>query len=380
MQFNRTNEQQALWQDIMEFANGLTGDRVARDEQGEFPEDHWQAVAEKGILGLCLPQEYGGAGHDLLTTVHALQALGYGYPDNGFALAVNGQMWSVQEQIHRFGTTDQKDKYLPLLVNGKMKGANGMNESESGSDAFNLATTAKKTDAGYILNGRKTYISMGPCAGVLLIYAVTNPEAGRWGLSCFIVEADSPGLVLGSPQRSMGLRTILIGDIDLNNVLVPEENLLGAEGAGASIFNASMEYERSFIFSCHVGIMTRQLEEAVDYAKKRKSGGQSIGKFQSVSNRIANMKVRLESSRLMLTQAAWLLDHGKPLSMEAALTKLVISESYLENSMDAVRIHGGRGYMTEFEVERNLRDAMGGVIYSGTSDVQRNLIAGLMGL
>ena len=177
MQFDKTGEQEALWQDIYDFAKGLGGDQVARDENSEFPEENWQAVADKGILGLYLPLEYGGGGHDLVTTIYALQALGYGYPDNGFALAVNGQMWAVQEPILKFGTARQKEKYLPPLIDGSLKGAHAMTEPESGSDAFNLGTTARKVDGGYILNGRKFFIGLGPCAGIVLVFAATSPEA-----------------------------------------------------------------------------------------------------------------------------------------------------------------------------------------------------------
>ena len=380
MEFSRTKEQQALWSEMYRFASELGRDLVIRDENGDFAEENWQAVAQKGVLGLYLPKAYGGSDYDMVTTINLLEALGYGCPDNGFTLAINGQMWTVQEPIFRFGTEQQKQKYLPRLIDGSLKGAHGMTESESGSDAFSLSTTAKRVDGGYILNGKKFLINLGPNAGIVIVFATTNPDLGRWGVTTFIVEADSPGLVLGAPKRKMGLRTVLTGDIELHDVFVPDDNLLGREGAGASIFNASMEYERSFIFASHVGSMARQLDEAVAFAKQRKQGGKSIGKYQSVSNRIADMKVRLDTSRLMLFRAAWLMDCGKSLPMEAALAKLVISESFIQNSIDVIRIHGGRGYLTEYEVERDLRDAMGGVIYTGTSDIQRNLIAGLLGL
>lgn len=381
MEFGWTEQQQSLWDQTYKFAcNDLQSDLMENDYHGIFADAHWQKCADQGIFGLYIPTEYGGSGYDMVTTIHALEALGYGCADNGLTLAINGQMWAVQEPILQFGTEAQKQKYLPGLINGSLKGAHGMTEPESGSDAFNLHTTATKTDGGYILNGEKMFIGLGPVADVILVFATVNPTIGRWGVTAFLVDAETPGVRLDPPQSKMGLRTGPMGNICLTEVFVPEENRLSHEGAGASIFGASMEYERSFIFASHIGSMARQLDQAIAYAAKRKQGGQAIGKYQSVSNRIADMKVRLETARSFLYKAAWCIDQGKDATMEAAMAKLVISELFVENSMDAIRVYGGRGYLSEYGVERDLRDALGGVIYSGTSDIQRNLIAALLGL
>ena len=381
MDFGWTAEQEALWDEIKDFAeNSLTHNLIQRDREGVFVEENWQVIAKKGILGYYLPSEYGGQDKSMVTTIHALEALGYGCADNGLTLAVNGQMWAVQEPIYRFGTEAQKAKYLPKLIDGSYKGAHGMTEAESGSDAFNLSTTATKVDGGYLLNGHKVYVGLAPISNIILTFATVNPDMGRWGVSTFIVDSKSEGIILSDPQEKMGLRTSYLGSIEYDDVFVPEENLLGRVGAGASIFTASMDYERSFIFASHVGSMARQLDEAIAFANKRKLGGKPIGQHQAVSHRIANMKVRLETARHFLYKCAWLIDQGKSIPMDAAMAKLTISELFVENSMDAIRIHGGRGYLSEFGVERDLRDAIGGVIYSGTSDIQRNLIAGLLGL
>ena len=337
-------------------------------------------MREKGIFGLFVPKEFGGSGYDMVTTIPMLEALGYGCPDNGLTLAINGQMWAVQEPILKFGTEDQKHKFIPKLIDGTWKGAHGMTESESGSNAFQLTTSAVSVEGGYLLNGSKIYIGLGPVADIILTFASTNLARGRWGISAFVVDASSAGVKLSQPQSKMGLRTAPLGEIQFKDVFVPADRLLGKEGAGASIFNASMDYERSFIFASHVGSMARQLDEVIAFAKSRNVGGQTISKHQSVSNRIADMKVRLETARLFLQKSAWLVDQGKPIPLEAAMAKLVISELFVENSLSAVRIHGGKGYLTEFGVERDLRDALGGVIYSGTSDIQRNLIAAMLGL
>lgn len=381
MEFSWNEQQQTLWDEMLVFGRDeLEHNLYERDKSSIFVEDNWQAIANKGIFGLYIPEAYGGVGYDMVTTIHALEALGYGCPDNGLTLAANGQMWAVQEPILKFGTEEQKQKYLPKMIDGTFKGAHGMTEPSSGSDAFNLQTTATKVEGGYRLNGHKTYIGLGPVADVILVFATVNPDVGRWGVTTFIVDANSDGVVLGDGQSKMGLRTGPMGDVYFNDVFVPAENLLGREGSGASIFNASMEYERSFIFASHVGSMARQLDEAIRYAKTRSVGGQSIGKYQSVSNRIADMKVRLETARHFLYKAAWLVDQGKNATMEAAMAKLVISELFVESSLDTIRVHGGQGYLSERGVERDLRDAIGGIIYSGTSDIQRNLIAGLLGL
>ena len=375
------NEAEILCGQIREFAETeLDHDLVRRDTCSEFSPENWNKCAERGILGLFVPVRYGGSGHDLVTTIRALEALGYGCPDNGLTLALNGQMWAVQEPILQFGSEQQKERYLPGLVNGTLFGAHGMTEEQSGSNAFDLTTTAKRVDGGYLLNGKKIYIGLAPICDLILVFAATDLARGRWGLSTFLVDANTDGITCSPAQPKMGLRTAPLGEIELTDVFVPSECLLGNEGSGASIFNASMEYERSFIFASHIGSMQRQLEDTIEFAKQRVLGDQSIGKFQSIGNRIADMKIRLETARMFIYRAAESLDAGNRVPMKAAMAKLVISEAFVENSLSAIRIHGGKGYLSEYGVDRNLRDAMGGVIYSGTSDIQRNLIAGLLGL
>ncbi|NDJ60669.1 MAG: acyl-CoA dehydrogenase [Chloroflexi bacterium] len=381
MEFGWTDEQQRWWDDVVAFARRELNDAlVARDRDATFPVENWKQCADFGIQGSFIPEAYGGRGLDMLTTIHLLEGLGYGCEDNGLTLALNGQMWSVQEPLLRFGTEAQKQKYLTGLCAGDMFGAHGMTEPESGSDAYSLQTQAERRDGGYVLNGQKTLVGLAPVASIALVFAKTNPAAGRWGISAFIIEAGTPGFTVSPPKDKMGLRTVPLGDLFLEDCFIPEENRLGPEGAGASIFNSAMEWERSFIFASHVGAMARQLEKTIAYACQREQYGQPIGKFQSVSNRIANMKVRLETARHFLYKAAWLLDNDQPAMMEAAMAKLVLSEAFVESSLDAIRLHGGKGYLADCGVERELRDAVGGVIYSGTSDIQRNLIAGLLGL
>ena len=381
MQVPDNHEVAQLVENIQKFAldNLRFGNAIDEFDASQFA-SNWQACAKYGVLGLYVPAEFGGRGLPMLTTIKMLEALGYAFPDDGFTLGINGQMWAVQEPILQFGSEEQKEKFLPKLIDGSCIGAHGMTEEGAGSNAFGLQTTAEKVAAGYQLNGKKIYIGLSPVCDLILTFASTDSRKGRWGISCFLVDASTNGVSLSPPQEKMGLRTAPLGQVNFENVLVSEDRMLGKPGAGASIFSASMEYERSFIFASHVGAMARQLDETIQFARERKIGLHPIGKHQTVANRIADMKVRLETSRMFLYRAAELVDAGESLPLEAAMAKLVISESYVENSLSAIRIHGGKGYMSEFGIERSLRNALGGVIYSGTSDIQRNLIAGMLGL
>jgi hypothetical protein len=316
----------------------------------------------------------------VLTAILILEGLGYGCEDNGLTVALNGQMWGLQTTILHFGSEAQKEKYLPGLCRGELIGAYGMTEPDSGSDAFSLRTRADRQDGGYILNGSKTMISLAPVCDLAIVYATTDSRLGQWGISTFLIDKKMPGFRISRSWKKMGLRTVPAGELILEDCFVPEENRLGPIGAGVSMFNRSMEWERSFNFASHIGSMERQLEKAISFAKERRQLGRPIGKFQSVSNRIVAMKLRLETARLHLYKTAWLKEHDKPAAMQAAMTKLYISEAYVRSSLDAIRVHGGSGYLSETEIERDLRDSTGGVLYTGTSDIQRVVIAWMLGL
>ncbi len=381
MDFSWTEEQLNFKNEVVKFAQKeLNGGLIERDRQGELSRENWRKCAQFGILGLAIPEEYGGAGADILTTMLVMEALGYGCRDNGLIFAMNAQMWSVQHPILAFGTEEQKQKYLPGLCSGELIGAHGMSEPDSGSDAYSLRTRAERVENGYVLNGTKTFVSNAPLADMALVFATVDPAKGIGGITAFLVEKNTSGFSMSRDFEKMGLRTAPMSELILQDCFLPVENRLGLEGAGTSIFNSSMEWERSCILGSHVGAMERQLETCIRYARERRQFGQPIGKFQSVANRIADMKVRLETARLILYKVAWLKKMGKSAVMEAALAKLYLSECFVQSSLDAIRTHGGYGYMTEFEVERDLRDSVGGLLYSGTSDIQRTIIARLSGL
>lgn len=383
MNFSWTLDQEDFKNKVVEFAQkNLNHNLVDRDSNCIFPLEDWKKCADFGIQALAAPASYGGKKEeiDLLSATLAMEALGYGCKDNGLAFALNAQMWTVQQPIAQFGTDVQKEKYLRYLVDGSLIGAHGLTEENAGSDIFNMQTQAVKVDGGYILNGKKRYITLGPIADIILIFAITNPKVGKWGVSGFIVEANSKGFRAEKNTAKMGMRSVPFGEIILEDCFVPVENRLGKEGAGWGITTASLEYDRCCILASQLGAMQRQLEESISFVKQRKQFGKTINNFQSVSNRIANMKLRLETSRLLLYKVAWLKTQGKPAMMEATLLKLQLSESFVESSLDAIRNHGGYGYITENGIERDLRDAVGGIIYAGTSDIQRNIISNLLGL
>jgi alkylation response protein AidB-like acyl-CoA dehydrogenase len=381
MDFSWSKEQMEFKNAVIKFAQNELNEGIAeRDEKGEFSYKNWKKCADFGIQGLAFPEEYGGSGEDIMTTMLVMEGLGYGSKDNGLFFAINAQMWSVMHPIMHFGTEDQKQKYLPGMCSGEIIGAHGMTEPDSGSDAYSLRTRAEKVEGGYILNGAKMFVTSAPICDVAVVFATVDPAKGIGGVTGFIIEKGTPGFSLSPAIHKMGLRTSPWGELIMENVFVPDENRLGREGAGVSIFSSSMEWERSCILASHIGAMERQLKESVRYARQRRQFGKPIGKFQSVSNRLADMKVRLETARLLLYKVAWLKKSRKPAIMEAALAKLYLSECFVQNSMDALRTYGGYGYTTEYEVERELRDSIGGLLYSGTSDIQRTIIARLMGL
>jgi alkylation response protein AidB-like acyl-CoA dehydrogenase len=379
--FSWTEEQEQYRESVVNFAQRELNDRVVeRDAQGEFSRDAWQRCADFGLLGLPIPEEYGGSAADPQTIELAMEALGYGCEDNGLLFSLNAHMWSCEIPILRFGSDDQKRRYLPGLCNGSLIGVQGMTEPESGSDAFSLRTTAEAEGDVYILNGSKTFITNAPVADVFVVFASTDPSQRFAGISAFIVERDSPGLVVGEPFAKMGLRTSPMSELYFDGCRVATEQILGRPGAGMPIFNHSMDWERSFILATAVGAMQRQLETCIDYARQRKQFGQPIGRFQSVSNKIVDMKIRLETARLLMQHLAWAREVGQTTALESAMAKLWVSESFLASSLDSVQIHGGTGYMVETGLERQVRDAVASRIYSGTSEVQRSIIARTLGL
>lgn len=373
--FSWTEEQRQLHQKVVEFAHQeLDCELIDLDSREAFNWEGWKKCGQFGIQGLPIPQEYGGMGLDILTTIYALEALGLGSKDNGLIFAVNAHLWACMLPILTFGNEKQKQKYLPQLCRGELIGGHAITEPEAGSDVYNIKTVAEKQGDKYILNGVKNWVTNGPIANIHIVFATVDPAKAKSGVTGFIVEENFPGCILKRKISKMGLRTTQLGELVLENCSVPAENLLGKEGGGLALFTHSMEWERGFILSSAVGTMERLLKSCVNYAKKRKQFGQPIGKFQLVSTKLVDMKLRLETSRALLYKVGWLKKMGKSILMEAAMTKLYISESWVQSCLDAIQIYGGYGYLTELEIERELRDALGSKLYSGTSEIQRQII------
>ncbi len=337
--------------------------------------DLWRGAASAGLLRLTMPSRYGGRGCTATAYVEAMRTLGRSLPDNGFTMGLNSHVWTVQEPLLRFGTEAQQAAYLPGLCDGSAIGAYALTEAQSGSDAMALQTRAEARDGGYLLNGEKTFIGMGPDCDVALVFASTAPDRKSWGLSVFIVEAKDEGFQRGALQGKIGLTTLPMGTLAFSDCWIPESRRLGPDGAGARIFQTTLDWERAFILATHVGAMERQLQDCASFAKSRQSFGKPIIDHQSVANRIADMALRLETSSLILAEAARQYDAGALTPDLAAKTNLHISEAFLASSTDALRTMGGAGFLQGSQIGEDVTDALGGVIYSGTSDVQRQIIA-----
>jgi len=381
MDFSFDQEQLAYKKSVLEFArNELDRDVIPLDRDSDFDRDGFLKCARFGIQGLPIPEQYGGSAADPLTVVVAMEALGYACRDNGLLFSINAQMWSFELPILEFGNEQQKMRYLPRLCSGEMIGVHAMTEPQSGSDAFDLRTEAVKKDGRYVLNGTKMFITNAPVADSILVFATVDRSKGLQGISAFIVDKGTPGFSVSKHVEKMGLRTSPMGELVLEDCEIADENRLGAEGAGAAIFNCSMEWERGAILANYLGTMQRQIETCVRYARDRKQFGKPIGRFQAVAHRIANMKVRLETSRWLVYRVGWLKQRGKSAVMDAAIAKLYVSENLVQCCQDAIQIHGANGYMTDSGIERDLRDSISATIYSGTSEIQRNIIAAWLGL
>jgi alkylation response protein AidB-like acyl-CoA dehydrogenase len=381
MDLDWNTEDRGLYDSVVAFCkDSLQEDVAALDADSEFPREAWKTCADYGVLGWRVPTEFGGKGYPVRLVAYLMEAFGYGCEDNGLAFALGTQMWGIQTALLNFGSEEQVAKYLPGLMRGDLIGAHAMNEDGSGSDAFAIAATAVEDGDHFLICGEKSLVTFAPIANFAIVFAKTAPDAGQWGISAFVVDADAPGYSASDPDAMMGLRTAPYGRVLLEDCRVPASSLLGKVGAGASIFSFIQLWERSLVLAPHVGAMQRLLDQSLSFARERQRAGVPIGKHQAVSHRIAEMKVRLETARLLLHNTARKQQEGTADLMDAALTKIYLSESLTQSALDAIAIHGGDGYLTAAGIERNLRDALGATIYSGTSDVQRNIVASLLGL
>lgn len=381
MNLELTEEQERLQQAAIEFARAsLGGSRVEADRHEQFDHEGWRACARFGVFGMAIPQEYGGLGLGLAPLLAVMEGLGYATRDQGLLFSINAHLWTNSIPILLYGTEEQRRRFLPGLTDGSLIGANGASEPDAGSDVFSMRTRAVKDGDSYILTGTKTFVTNASIADVVVAYATVDARLGATGVTAFIVERGTPGMSVSRPLDKMGLRTSPMAELIFDDCRVPAANRLGREGRGALVFDSSMEWERGCILSTCLGVMRRQLEACIEHARTRKQFGRAIGKFQSLANKIVDMKVRLDTCRPLVYRIGWLKDQGRPAAQEAAIAKLHVSECFVRSSLDAIQVFGGYGYMTDQEVERDLRDAVGSTIYSGTNEIQRNLVATSLGL
>ncbi len=374
-------EQQELLSAAVEFARiSLGTDMVRRDRDQTFNAEGWRECANFGLFGMPVPAEYGGLGLGLSDVLAVMEGLGYAGSDQGLLFSINAHLWTNTIPILTYGTEEQKRKYLPPLSHGELIGANAATEPDAGSDIFSMRTRAERQGDEYVLNGSKTFVTNAPVAGLIVAYATLNPALGPMGITAFLVERAAPGLVIGKHLEKMGLRTSPMAEVFFDNCRIPVTQRLGREGRGVAVFESSMEWERGCILANCLGLMRRQLERAIRHARTRKQFGKPIGKHQAVANRIVEMKMRLDTCRPLVYRIGQLKQQSKPAQLEAAVAKLYVSECYVKSCLDAIQVFGAYGYMTDSELERDMRDAVGSTLYSGTSEIQKNIIARELGL
>ncbi|HSL09013.1 MAG TPA: acyl-CoA dehydrogenase family protein [Pseudonocardiaceae bacterium] len=373
-------DQVALRAGLARWHDALSAGHIEQDEQGTFSWDKWKLIRQSGILSLPFDERWGGLGQDLLTTMYVLEGLGEGCRDGGLSFSVTTSMASTGIPLERFGSAELKDRYLPRICSGEAIGAHAITEAEGGSDALHMRTRATRDGDHFVLRGSKTFVSNGPVADLFVIYARTHPDGGPLGVTAFVVERDTPGLEIGTPLKKMGLRTSPLSELFFDECRIPAAQVVGRVGGGFLVLDHVMKREILFTFIVNVGEMQHRLDRCLDYARTRTQFGKPIGSYQSVANKMVDMKIRLETARKWLYDTAERLTGGANVTVDIAIAKLLTSESNVASSLAAVQIFGGHGYMAEYGLEKDVRNAVAGTIYSGTTEIQYNRIASMLGL
>lgn len=379
MEFSWTPEQTERYQHTLAAVREAFGPGT-RDASIPYSRKDWIGLGELGLLGLCVPETYGGSGLGALDTSLQVEALGRGCADTGLVFGASAHLFACAVPIVEFATEEVKRRVLPGMCTGALIAGNAMTEEGAGSDVSRLAVTATEVPGGFVLNGEKSFITNGPASDVFVAYATTDPKAGHLGVTGFVIERGAPGLTIGEPFDKMGLKGVPAGGIKLEDCFVPTEQMLGEPGMGGGIFQHSMGWERACLFAGYLGLFDRMIERCVEHARTRRQFGRRIADFQAVANRIVEMKLRAESARLLLYKATWEMDQGRMSPLNIALSKLAVSEGAVASAVDAIAVFGGRGYQTEYGIEALLRDTVPSTIFSGTSDIQRLLVAKELGL
>ncbi|URZ15105.1 acyl-CoA dehydrogenase family protein [Clostridium felsineum] len=376
MDFKLTKEQKEYTESVINFARQDLNDSEYLEK---FSFEMWKKVSDFGLLGITISEKYGGLQESYLTAALVFEALGYACKNNGFVFVINNHIWVAQNIINLYASDLLKDKYIPSMVQGEKIGAIAITEAEFGSDALGMKTKAVCDGDNYILNGTKMFISNGPIADIFIVFAVTQTEPVK-KITAFVVEKDYEGVTCGADIEKMGLNACPTSEIIFNNVKVPKENIIGKLNRGSNIMTCAIEWERCYEFAPHVGAMQRIMEICLEQAKKRKQFGNAIEKYQAVSHKIAEMQVRIEMAKLMLYKIAWLKDNNRTAYLETSVFKLFVSENYIKTCRDAIQIFGAYGYTKEYDVEREMRDALACSIYSGTNEMQKNTIYNMINI
>lgn len=363
---------------IQETARSFAVERVApgsieRDEKELFPHQLVKEMGELGFMGMMVPEEWGGAGLDTISYVLAMEEISRVDASCGVIMSVNNSL--VCYGIHRYGTDDQKNRYLRDLAAGKKLGAFALSEPEAGSDASNQRTVAEKQGDYYILNGTKNWITNGSTADVVLVMAATDKSKGAKGISTFIVEKGMPGFSVAKKEKKLGIRSSDTVSLAFQDVKVPVANRIGAEGEGFRFAMKTLDGGRIGIAAQALGIAQACLDASISYSKQRKAFDRPIAELQAIQFKIADMATNIAAARMMILKAAALKDSGEPFGQEAAMAKLFASKVAVQSALEAIQIHGGYGYVQEYLVERYLRDAKITEIYEGTSEIQRIVIS-----
>jgi L-prolyl-PCP dehydrogenase len=374
------DEQKALRKGLQKYYEALNAGVLEDDAAERFNRDKWQLIRESGVIRIPFAEQWGGLGHDALTLVYVLEELGYGCQDAGLLFALATQIVSAAIPVQKFGSEELKERYLARLIDGEIISAHAISEPSAGSDAMAMSTTATPDGDGYLLNGGKTFITNGPIAGVITVYAKLETGDGASGITAFLVPTDTPGFHVGPPIAKLGLNTCPFCELEFTDCRVPASNVVGKPGAGFFILEHVMNWEILCIFMMMAGEMQERMERCIAHVKKRTAFGAPIASNQYVAGKIVDQKIGIETSRKHLYDTARRFAKGRSVTTEISMAKLVTSEANLASALSAVQLFGGRGYMREHGMEKGLRDAVGGPIYSGTNEMQRVRIASMLGL
>lgn len=373
MNLHFTEEQNMMRKMVRDFAQSEIAPTIERMEKGEFPREIVKKMGSLGLMGIPIPEKYGGAGMDFLSYIIAIHELSKVSATVGVILSVHTSVGT--NPILYFGTEEQKERYIPKLASGEYLGAFCLTEPGAGSDAGNLKTKAYRDGDQYILNGSKIFITNGGEADTYIVFASTDTQAGRKGISCFIVEKGTPGFHIGKDEHKMGLLGSRTVQLSFEDAKVPKENLLGEEGSGFRIAMANLDAGRIGIAAQSLGIAEGALEAAVAYSKGRVQFGKPIASLQGVGFKLADMASNVEAARLLTYQAAYLRGNGLSCGKEASMAKLFASKTAMETATEAIQVFGGYGYTKDYPAERFFRDAKICEIYEGTSEIQRIVIS-----